>query len=210
MSKNNCLHCGAIVSKKDKFCETCGLELPKGKKEEQKLRKEKIKEIHESEKYRKKVKKRILIYFLIILISLGVIFIPTKRVPYQVEVPYTTQESYQTTEAYQTTEPYQTQEAYTDYEKKTFTEEVQESDCDKKTGCSCNGYAWFGLGACNQCNCEVIRDVPVTKYRTVTKYQTVTKYRPVTKYQTVTRTKMETRYRMVNWIFGECFYNCGS
>jgi len=35
----------------------------------------------------------------------------------------------------------------------TSNQQVSTSGCDKVSGCTCLHKSWFGLGACNSCNC---------------------------------------------------------
>jgi len=145
----------------------------------------------------------------VLLTVAGIVFLPTKTQAYTIQVPYTDQEPYQTQEAYTIQVPYQTQEAYTGYESVTKSKTVKENDCDYSNSCTCTQTSWFGLGStCVECSCTYQESVPTTKYQTVTKYKDETRYRTVTKYRDVTKFRDETRYRKVNWIFGECFYNC--
>lgn len=204
-----CPHCGAEIKIKDKFCEECGVKIP-SEEEQNKIRKEKVEKKEKEKKEKENFLRKILISFLILLIVAGVVFLPTKTQSYTVQVPYTTTEPYETEEAYEVQVPYQEQEAYTDYETKYVSETVTKDNCDSDSRCSCTQKSWFGLGdTCVECSCRMPTDVPVTKFRTVTKYKTETRYKTVTKYKEVKKMKDEIRYRKVNWLFNECFYNCG-
>lgn len=207
MSKT-CLHCGAEIGLKDKFCEECGLKVP-SEEEEQKKRKEKIEQKKKEKEKQKGFLRRALIVLIVLVIAAGVIFLPTKTQSYTIQVPYTTTEPYETEEPYEVQIPYQEQEAYTDYETKYVSQTVTKDNCDSDSRCSCTQKSWFGLGdTCVECDCRMPTDVPVTKLRTVTKYRTETRYKTVTKYREVTKMKEEVRYRKINWLFNECFYNC--
>lgn len=203
-----CLHCGAEISTKDKFCEECGIKIP-SEEEEQKIRKEKIDKAKEKKVKSKKSTRLTLIVLLFLIIVAGVVFLPTKTQPYTVQVPYTATETYEAEEPYEVKLPYEEQEAYDDYETKYVAQTVKKDYCDSDSRCSCTQKSWLGLGdTCIECTCRMPTDVPVTKLRTVTKYRTETKFKTVTKTRDVTKMKEEIRYRKVNWLFNECFYNC--
>jgi hypothetical protein len=167
----------------------------------------------------------------IFLLTVFILFGPTKTVTYQVEVSYTDtehyteKEPYETQEDYTVQEPYQTTEYYTD--QVPVEQSVPYTDYDTVIhdapsgsyytdcgSCSCTKYT-FWTGQCVQCTCRVAvtryqtqivykdiqKERPVTKYQTVTKYRTVTQYRDVDKTREVIKIRLEERQMEVNWIW---------
>lgn len=232
-----CSHCGKKFEQKDKFCDDCGVELPKTKKEELKIREERAKKEKSEKEFFKRNAKIALIIIGVVLVVSAIVFIPTKTQAYTIQVPYASTEKYQTQEPYTVQVPYQAEEAYQETE--TYYESVpvqkqvpyttkeyydKEVDyCDGAVECTCTQASFWYPDKCIKCSCyklitnyrtettyqNVAKTRPITKYRTVTKYTTETRYQTVTKSRDVTLYKDETRYRKVNWIFNECFYSCG-
>lgn len=60
---------------------------------------------------------------------------------------------------------YNVQEPYTTTEY--YTEITSGKNCDYVFGCRCIHTSWWGLGACDSCECE--KERMVTKYRTIQK-----------------------------------------
>ena len=67
------------------------------------------------------------------------------------------------------TETYTEKVPYEDVEY--YTETVNANNCDGVSGCTCLHKSWFGLGACDSCECR--------RTRTVTKYRDETRTRQV-------------------------------
>jgi hypothetical protein len=88
------------------------------------------------------------------IIALLWILLVTIKVPYTAQVTYTEQEPYESVEYYH--------------------EQSNTLSCNEMSRCSCLHYSWFGLGACDSCDC--VRERTVTRYKTVEKVREETRY----------------------------------
>jgi len=236
MANKKCPGCYSNNSSHAKFCGNCGKKIAENEKGVQLLQENKFSESSDKSNsnrtirnFKVKIKplsdsdKNIALFILFILI-MSLLFVPTTTFTYLVEAPYqanekyteqepyTAQEEYTIQVPYETQVPYERQESYTDTE--TFTDIVpsqkevpydsteyytdQTSGCETNSNCQCVDTSWW-TGACTECSCSHT----VTKVRTETaqesiqKTRPVTKYRTVTDYQTVTNYRTETKYRTV-------------
>ena len=158
----------------------------------------------------------------VMIVIIGLVFVPTKTISQNIEVAYTATETYYekepytVKESYQEQEPYQTTETYFDkvpvevsvpYQVVEFYYDIFDSGSagyygtPYQTDCYCTRSSPLYIGTkvmgqgCVQLTCK--RSRTVTKYRTEIQEKSIQKERPVTKYRIVDKTRDITKYRDV-------------